>query len=195
MRLDQGNDSTNSLLTAAGLRLGVHSGTLYKYITGMGYPSLSTVRKIEEEFHWPVDAQIRLFPLEVGTVDLGYGMVLAEVLREHFPDIEPGFSGTGRTEEQQPRYRPSVGGWTHSLVAKRLSCRVNNVTRWVTGIRYPETRTILRIARVFNWPAPEQIALIPEDGYNDDWATAFRAVLDREFPLKTDVTKITSEKV
>lgn len=195
MRLDQGNTAENSLLTAASVRLGISSTTLYKYITGFSYPTLASVRRIEQEFHWPIDAQVRLFPLDPGTIDLGYGTVLAEVLREHYPDIEPGFSHTGRTEPQQPRYRKAVGGWTHSMVAKRLDCRVNNVTRWVTGVRYPETRTILRIARVFNWPATEQIALIPEVGYNGDWATALKAVLDREFPLKAGVTKITPPKV
>jgi transcriptional regulator with XRE-family HTH domain len=194
MRLDQGNTAENSILTAAAQRLGVHSATVYRYITGLQYPGLPMVRKIEEEFHWSIPEQVRLIPAVVDGTDLGYGLVLAEVLRENFPDVEPGFAGTGRTVKEA-RYRPSLGGWTHSLVAKRLGCRVNNVTRWVTGVRYPELRTILRIARVFDWPADEQIMLIQEDGYTDDWATAFRAVLDTRFPLKEDVTKITPGKV
>jgi transcriptional regulator with XRE-family HTH domain len=193
MRLDQGNTAENSILTAASQRLGVHTMTVYKYITGQQYPGLSTVRRIEEEFHWSIPEQVRLIPAVPDGTDLSYGLVLAEVLRENFPDIEPGFADTGG-RVKEARHRPSRGGWTHALVAKRLGCRVANVSRWLAGVRYPELRTVLRIARAFDWPATEQIVLIPEDGHTDDWATAFRAVLDREYPLKQDVTKITTGK-
>lgn len=193
MRMNQGNDVTNSLLTAAAARLGISGSIMHTYVTGQRYPSLTTVRKIEEQFGWPVDAQVRLIP-ERGTVDLGYGTVLGEVLREHFPDLEPGFAGTYQ-RSTEPRHRPSRGGWTHAMVAKRLSAQPPSVTKWLLGIRYPDTRMLLRIERIFGWPAAEQIVLIPEEGFNDEWATAFRAVVDRHYPLKEPVTKITSEKV
>jgi len=191
MRLDPGNDTTNSLLTAAAVRLGVTGTTVLSYLTGERYPNLVTVRKVEEEFGWPVDAQIRLIP-EAGSKDLSYGTVLGEVLKENFPGVEPDFSYK-YVRTGQPRRRPSVGGWTHALVGKYLAVQHTSVSRWLSGIRYPELRTMLRIDRMLHWPVTEQVVLVPEEGFNDAWATAFRAVLDREFPLKADVTKITSE--
>lgn len=193
MRLDQGNDPTNSLLTAAAVRLGVTGTTVLSYLTGERYPNLTTVRRIEEEFHWPVDAQVRLIPA-AGSKDLSYGTVLGEVLKENFPGVEPDFTKK-YVRTGMPRRRPTLGGWTHAMVGKYLAVQHTSVSRWLTGSRYPELRTMLRIDRMLGWPVTEQVVLVPEEGYNDAWATAFKAVLDRNFPLKADVTKITSEKV
>ncbi|MGZ4659840.1 MAG: helix-turn-helix domain-containing protein [Arthrobacter sp.] len=185
MRYDRGNSAQNSLITATALRLGVTANAVYKYVIGVQYPAVQTIRKISEELHWSIEEQVRLIP-DHGTYNLTYGMVLAEVMRENFPDIEPGFSGTYEPSGQ-PKYRPSAGGWTHGMVASRMDVRVANVTRWLNGDRYPEARTMLRIERIFGWPAAEQIQLILEQGYDDAYGTAFKAVLDRAFPLKDEV--------
>lgn len=191
MRLDQGNSPQNSLVTAGAQRLGINGETMSRYITGRQFPTLPTVRKIEELFGWPIDAQVRL----IAGRDLGYGTVLGEVLRENFPDIEPDFSYTAFVRTKEPRYRPTQGGWSHAMVGKRLGCQAVSVTRWLNAKRYPELRTMLRIQRIFDWPVTDQVVLVPEEGYNDRWSTAFKAVLDERFPLKEGVTKITSKDV
>lgn len=181
------------ILLAAGKRLGVEPQTVYRYTSGVRYPTLPVVRRIEEQFDWPIQDQIRLIP-DAPARNLAYGTVLAEVLREHFPDIEQQGFGISPPKPRVVPRDPKAGGWTRASVGGLLEVAAGNVARWLNGIRYPELRMILKIARVLNWPAGEQIVLIPETGHNKAYATAFQAVLDREFPvLEEGVTKITSE--
>lgn len=184
MPLDHKSRTDNSIITVAAQRLGASSSAVYKYLAGMQYPTLQTVRKIEREFGWTVTEQIRLMPEENGVYDQGYGLVLMEVLREHFGDIidDPDFPGPALPPRRERGRRPGHTGWTHAWVATVLNVKVANVTRWLNGQRYPESRTMLRIEKQWGWPAGEQIALLPIEGYNNDYGTAFRAVLDQAYP-------------
>lgn len=184
MPLDFKSRTDNSIITVTAQQLGTSSITVYKYITGLQYPSLATVRKIEEEFGWTIPEQIRLIP-DAGTYNQGYGMVLMEVMKEHFADTinDPDFPPKEAPKAlRTPGRRPGHTGWTHSWIATVLGIRVSNVTRWLAGVRYPESRTMLRIEKQWGWPAAEQIALLPLEGYDDAYATAFRAVLDEAYP-------------
>lgn len=183
MTLDRSNRQDNSIITATAWRLGVQSISIYRYVTGQQYPMLPIIRRIEEEFDWSVEEQIRLIP-DAGN-DLGYGMVLAEVMKEHFAESidDPNFP-----PRQLPapvrRKRRMAPGWTHALIADHLGVRTPNVTRWLNGTRYPEVRTMLRIERLLRWKASSQIRLVPVDGYDTRYADAFREKLDRKFPAK-----------
>lgn len=77
--------------------------------------------------------------------------------------------------------RPRTRGWTHASVAGELNVESATVTRWLHGDRYPEVRSLHKIDEVFNWPARDQIDLIPRKGYNETWATVFREVLNAHY--------------
>lgn len=169
--------NSNTVATLAAERLGVTTATIYKYITGQQYPTLPTLRRVEAKFGWSLVEQIRLIPDEPG--DPSYGMVLEEVIREHFPDA------TGKPTIPLSRgSRRKPGTWTATYVATDMNVGVPSVTRWVSGTRYPEVRTMLRIERMYGWPAVEQITLVPIEGYDDRYGAAFRAVLDRHYAAK-----------
>lgn len=198
MPLDHSSRSDNSILTAASLCLGVTSNAVYKYCVGLQYPTLATVRRIEQEFHWSVSEQIRLMPLVPGEYDQGYGMVLMEVLRDHFadtiddqdfPPAEPPKSVVSDRPKTRPgpQMRRGAGGWTHAYAGERVGVKSHAMSRWLNGTRYPEVRAMLRLEKLTGWPATEQIVLVPLEGYDERYGTALRAALDRTFPVKRKV--------
>lgn len=196
MPLDHSSRSANSILTAASLRLGVTSNAVYKYCAGLQYPTLATVRRIEQEFHWSVSEQIRLMPLVPGEYDQGYGMVLMEVLRENladtiddqdFPPKEPPASLVSPAPKQRAGKQMREGGWTHSYIGERVGVTPHTVTRWLSATRYPEVRAMLRIEKLTGWKATKQITMVPLQGYDDRYSTALRAALNAKFPTKDKV--------
>jgi len=182
-------NSTRTLAGLAGQRLGVSPVTIYRYLSGTRYPALPLVRRIEEEFGWPIQDQVRLIP--VSGFDMSYGVVLGEVMRENFPDAPAGAVPELALLPRGPRARgPRVQGkrgWTQASVAELLNTRASTVSRWLDGQRYPESRTMLRIEKLTGWPAAEQICLLPLDGYDQAYGAAFRAALDRTFPADKEV--------
>lgn len=185
MTLDRTNRQDNSIITATAYQLGVQSITIFRYVTGQQYPMLPAIRMIEETFGWPVEEQIRLIP-DVGN-DLGYGMILAEVMKEHFADSinDPNFPPRTLPAPVR-RQRRTAPGWTHALIAEKLNIRTPNVTRYLNGTRYPEVRTMLRIEGMLRWKASSQIRLVPVVGYDLRYAEAFREKLDKKFPPKKE---------
>lgn len=185
MPLDRTSRAETSILTAASQKLGVPSVTLHRYIAGRQRPMLPMLRRIEEAFGWPLDAQMRLIP-DRGSDDQGWSIVLTEVLKEHYadtiddPDFPPAVApSTIDRVRKKPRASP---GWSHYYVADQLNTKVGNVTRWLNGDRYPDVRAIVRIEEIWGWPATEQIVLIPARGYDPRYGTAFRAWLDAKYP-------------
>lgn len=175
---------TGPLALRAAARLDVKSMTIYRYLSGTRYPNLPMVRKIEEQLGWPIADQIRLIP--TSGYDMGYAVVLEEVLRENFPDTPAGVLPEKAARPDGQRVR-SKAGWTLSSVAEELNTRPGSVSRWLGGARYPEVRTLLRIEKLTGWPASEQIRLIPLNGSDEAYGAAFRAALDRTFPASTEV--------
>jgi hypothetical protein len=188
MPLDHKSRTDNSIITAAAWRLGIQSVNVYKYVTGMQYPSLPMVRRIEEVLGWTIPEQIRLIP-DAGQYNMNYGMVLMEVLKEHYGDIvdDPDFPPALAPKAATPRDRTGPrkgGGWTPTYVANHLGVLPANVSRWLSGDRYPEVRTMLKFQQLWGWKASKQVNLIPLQGYNTDYADALREVLDRTYPVK-----------
>jgi hypothetical protein len=185
MTLDRTNRQDNSIITATAWQLGVQSITIFRYVTGQQYPMLPAIRKIEEEFGWSVEEQIRLIP-DAGN-DLGYGMVLAEVMKEHFADSidDPNFPPRSLPIPVR-RKRLMTPGWTHAFVADHLGIRTPTFTRYLNGTRYPEVRAMLRIERLLRWKASSQIRLVPAEGYDMRYAIAFREKLDKKYPVKEE---------
>ena len=155
--------------------------TVNRYLTGMRYPSLPMVRKIEEEFGWTISEQVRLMARE--GKDHGYGIVLGEVLREHFGDE----AGDISFEHTTYRPRAKTGAWTQIEVAEELGINKNNLNRWLGGHRYPDVKVMVMFQEVLDWPVAEQASLIPPSGYNTDYGDALREVLDRTHPGPEEV--------
>ena len=183
MVLDRLNRRDTSIITATAMRLGLDSITVLRYVTGQQYPKLPMVRRIEDEFGWSVEEQVRLLPADPSARDLGYGMVLAEVMKEHYADMinDPDFPPAWLPLPTRRRRRVSPG-WSHGFVATVLGIRNNAVTRYLNGERYPEVRAMLSIEKHLGWPATEQIALVPHEGYDERYADAFRTILDAKYP-------------
>lgn len=203
----------NSILTAAAETLGVTSLTLHRYIAGRQRPRLPMLRKIEETWGWPVDAQIRLLP-DTGREGLwNWGMILVEVLKEHYadeiddPDFPPATPPPAHDRSKKNLIKRASPGWSHHFIADNLGTKTANVTRWLNGDRYPDVRQIRRIEEIWGWPATKQIVLISPKGYDNRYGDALRAWLDKCYPIPGEnrikaapakqlqhVTKITPEK-
>lgn len=185
MPTDTTSRAETSILTAAAQQLGTDSPALHRYISGIQRPRLPMLRRIEEAFGWPVPDQVRLLP-DTGSEDLGWSMVLIEVLKEHFADTidDPDFppASAPRRRDRKIKKKRFSPGWTHHYVADRLGTKTINVTRWLNGERYPDVRAIVRIAEIWGWPATEQIVLVPAKGYDSRYGDAFRAHLDAAYP-------------
>jgi hypothetical protein len=55
------------------------------------------------------------------------------------------------------------------------------VSRWLAGDNYPELRTLKKIGAAYSWPARDQVDLIPIEGHDETWASAFREVLNAHY--------------
>jgi transcriptional regulator with XRE-family HTH domain len=64
--------------------------------------------------------------------------------------------------------------WTALTVAGDLGISAVQVHRILNGIRYPSLRIMRVVARVYKWPLMEQIALIPDEGCNEEYGLEFR---------------------
>jgi len=67
--------------------LGMHNVVLGRFINGVGYPEVQTMKKFEYLFGWPCSEQIDLIPFLGATTgrqkkDLRYSMVLRQVIED-----------------------------------------------------------------------------------------------------------------
>lgn len=69
-------------------------------------------------------------------------------------------------------------GWSNYQLSMLVGVARPTVSRWKNGLAYPDIRTIKKIEKVFGWPAPEQIELIPMVGYDLAWSMVFNQVLN-----------------
>lgn len=173
---------SSRIVSAAAQRLGVDPMTVYRYVSGDRYPSLPVVRRIEETFGWSITEQVRLMPDE--GKNPGYGIVLAEVLKEHFPDFE----GEPANEAPVLRRNRDSTTWSVLQVADDCGSRHENIDRWLKGQRYPSLKTMQRFQQLWGWPVAEQVVLIPMEGYNQDYGNAFAKVLDAAYGSVTKIT-------
>jgi hypothetical protein len=64
--------------------------------------------------------------------------------------------------------------WTAETVGAKLGISQVQAHRILVGKQYPGLRTMRVVARVYHWPLMEQIALIPDEGRNKEYAVEFR---------------------
>jgi transcriptional regulator with XRE-family HTH domain len=55
--------------------------------------------------------------------------------------------------------------WTHAELARRLGIKQTSLSRYLSGVRRPSTRTILAIAQAFELSSDEHTALLEAAGY------------------------------
>jgi hypothetical protein len=64
--------------------------------------------------------------------------------------------------------------WTLVSVGRELGITNTAVRHILNGIRYPSIMVMRRVERVYKWPLLEQIACLPDLGYDNRYAEEFR---------------------
>lgn len=72
-------------------------------------------------------------------------------------------------------------GWTPQKAALDLGSQPGSFTRYLNGDRYPDVRMMHKIHSVFNWPARDQVDLVPAIGHDLRWSMVFRDVLNSHY--------------
>jgi hypothetical protein len=70
------------------------------------------------------------------------------------------------------------GEWTITMIAILLGTNSRSLRHYLTAERYPEVRIMKRIELLFGWPASEQVALVPLDGYDMRYSMVLKQVMD-----------------
>lgn len=65
------------------------------------------------------------------------------------------------------------GGATNPDVGKRIGLSYSAVSRIRSGDRYPSLAVMRKIREAYGWPVADQMALIPDEGRNMDYALEF----------------------
>jgi transcriptional regulator with XRE-family HTH domain len=87
-------------------------------------------------------------------------------------------------------------GWSDYQLATILGVSRPSMSRWRSGLLYPDIRGLKKIEKVFGWPAAEQIDLIPLMGYDERWSLVFNRIIVewREAnPREVDVDSLGTE--